>query len=98
MDGNPQGSLRQGEDLTELSNYCSPVAHFLQPTMTVDLCLLDLETSEIRADIVTDSVTGFEVLGIRFGLNPRGQRGGWPSRSPIALCASKGSRAPSRAR
>jgi hypothetical protein len=39
--------------------------------MTVDMRLFDLETSEIRADIVTDSVTGFEVLGIRFGLNPR---------------------------
>jgi hypothetical protein len=40
--------------------------------MTVDLRLLDLGTAEIRADVVTDSVTGFEVLGIRFGLNPRG--------------------------
>lgn len=40
--------------------------------MTVDMRLLDLGTSEIQADVITDSVTGFEILGIRFGLNPRG--------------------------
>lgn len=40
--------------------------------MTVDMRLLNLETSEIRAVVVTDSVTGFELLGIRFGLNPQG--------------------------
>lgn len=40
--------------------------------MTVDLRLFNLETSEIRADVVTASISGFEVLGIRFGLDPRG--------------------------
>jgi len=40
--------------------------------MTVDMRLFDLGTAEIQGDIVTDSITGFEVLGIRFGLNPRG--------------------------
>jgi len=40
--------------------------------MTLDMRLFNLETLEIQADVVTDSETGFEVLGIRFGLTPRG--------------------------
>ena len=37
----------------------------------IDLRLLNLDTSEIQADVITASIEGIEVFGLQFGLNPR---------------------------
>jgi len=40
-------------------------------TVTIDLRLLNLDTAEFQADVITESIEGIEIFGLRFGLNPR---------------------------
>lgn len=37
----------------------------------IDLRLLNLDTAEIQADVITASIEGIEIFGLQFGLNPR---------------------------
>jgi curli biogenesis system outer membrane secretion channel CsgG len=39
--------------------------------MKVDMRVLNLDTSEIQADLITVSIEGIEIFGFQFGLNPR---------------------------
>jgi len=39
--------------------------------MTVDVRVLDLHTAEFKAYQVTTNVSGFEIIGIRFGCSPQ---------------------------
>ncbi len=40
-------------------------------TVTIDLKVLDLDTAEFKADVITEHIEGIEIFGFRFGLNPR---------------------------
>jgi len=40
-------------------------------TITIDLRVLNLDTAEFQADVITEHIEGIEIFGFRFGLNPR---------------------------